>query len=576
MTIVVVGVGATTIASTPPTVAQVVSNLCLRAGLLAEQFDVTGLESIARLVRGLGIAQVGATRPALELLMGAYFFELVASDKIYFRVRGGAAVASIPYLALGASQGSAASEPLGLKQANELEIPAQIAITYPNVDDDYQPDTQYSDRLISAAAGTVLTVDMAIAMTASEAKAVADTMLLDQAASVISTSLALLGDYCRLEPTDPVIVTGADGSTYRLRLVKKTDSFPLIKFDAVIDDVSVLSSQGITSADYSSTTEVARRVKTIMELLDIPMLSDLHNDPGFYVATKGDGKPYAGSAVFTSSDDVVYTGVADVLESAVIGVCLSGLGDWAGPRVIDEMNAFTVDVGAGVLESSTRDVVLNNAGVNLILVGDEVLQFIRAELVDDGIYVLSRLLRGGRGTEWAMTGHASEGSPPVGERVVLLRSKGMRRVVMQNDALGIPKYYKGVTRGRPASTAMGVLFTDSGIGLKPFCPVDLRIARDGSNNITFTWQRRTRLATRMLGTLGISVPLGEGTEAYEVEILFGAPDRWNRVIRTTGTSAEYSAADQIADGLTPGNAITWDVRQMSAEIGRGYSMEKIG
>ena len=577
MTIVVTGVGAATVASTPPSVAQVVANLCLRAGLSAAQIDVTGLTSITRVVRSLAVAQVAATRQALELLMSTYFFEMVTSDKIYFRPRGGPSLASIAYLELGASTTETPTEPLALKQANELEIPAQIAITYPNVDDDYQSDTQYSDRLISAASGTVLTVQMAIGMTPSEAKAVADTMLLDQAASVVGTTIALLGDYCRMEPTDPVTVTGADGSTFRLRLVKKTDSYPLMKFEAVIDDVSVLTSQGITSADYTSTTNIAALVGTLMELMDIPILHDSDNDPGFYVATKGDGAPFPGSGVYSSNEDVEYGSVAVVMESAIFGHCLTVLGDWTGPRVIDEQNTVTVDMGAGILESSTRDAVLNNAGVNLLLVGNEVLQFLTATIVAPGIYTLSSLLRGGRGTEWAMVGHVPPGSPPAGERVVLLRGAGLRRIILQNNELGLPKYYKGVTRGRALSTAVGMLFTNNAVGLKPFSPFDLRTVRDGSNNITFTWQRRTRVAIRVLGTLGISLPLGETAEVYQIDIYAaGSPRVVVRTISSGFASAPYTAAQQTADGLTPGNPVTWDVRQMSATVLRGYSTEQTG
>ncbi|MGP1666743.1 MAG: phage tail protein, partial [Rhodanobacter sp.] len=208
----------------PPAVSTIVSALCLRAGLTAGQIDVTGLASITRTVRCLPISQIAPTRQALELLMSAYFFEMTLSDKLYFRPRGGASVASIPYLDLGASVGDEPSEPLALREANDLEIPAQIALSYINVSDDYQTGTEQSDRLISATAGTVSAVQIAIGLTPDEAKAVADTMLLDQYASRWSAPIALLGDYSRLEPTDAVTVTGVDGSTFRLRLVKKTDS----------------------------------------------------------------------------------------------------------------------------------------------------------------------------------------------------------------------------------------------------------------------------------------------------------------------------------------------------------------
>jgi hypothetical protein len=456
------------ITSTPDSIGNITSDLCLRAGLTAGQIDVTGLSTITRTVRGMALAQIAPTRQALELLMSTYFFEMVTSDKIYFRPRGAASVASIPYLDLGASTGDEPSEPLALRQANELEIPAQIALSYINASDDYQTDTQYSDRLVSAAAGTLATLQMAICMTPAEAKAVADTMLLDQAASVVSTQLALLGDYCRLEPTDAVTVSDADGSTFRLRLVKKTDAYPLLTFDAVLDDTSVLTSQGITSTDYTSSTVVAAAVGALIELMDIPILQDADDDAGFYVAAKGDGTPYPGAAVYNSPDDVTYALDATVSESAVFGTCSTTLGDWTGPRVFDELNSVTVDVGDGTLASSTRDAVLASIAVNAMLIGSELIQFVTATLVSTGVYTLSRLLRGGRGTEWAMVDHAAS------ERCVLLRAAGLRRIVRTTSELGTARYYKGVTLGQALSSATAELFTDNAVGLKPFSPFDLR------------------------------------------------------------------------------------------------------
>lgn len=553
---------------TPPTVADVVSGLCLRAGLTAGQFDVTGLSGITRDMLSLALSQIAPTRSALELLMSAYFFEMVVSDKIYFRTRGGSSVASIPYLDLGATKDDKQPEPLALRQSNDLEIPAQIALSYINVDDDYQIDTQYSDRLITAAGGTVSPVQMALGLTPSDAKQVADTMLLDQAASAVTTKLSLLGNYCRLEPTDAVTVTGADGSTFRLRLVQKNDAYPLLEFDAVLDDATVLTSQGITSADYTPSTVVAAVAATLLKLLDIPIAQDADNDAGFYVAAKGDATPYPGAAIFSSADNVEFTRRTTIAESAVFGTCTTTLGAWSGGRLFDEANSVTVNVGSGTLASSTHDALLAGLGVNSVLIGSELLQFRVATLVSPGVYKLTGLLRGARGTEWAMTGHAAS------ERCVLIRSAGLRRIVLENSELGVSRYYKGVTLGEALASATAESFTDNAIGLKPFAPIDLRAARDGSNNITFTWQRRTRLAVRMIGALGISVPLGEDSEAWELDIY--ANGSYATVVRTISASsatAAYSAAEQTADGLTPGNTVYTKLYQRSAAIGRGYALQ---
>jgi hypothetical protein len=95
------GVGNFDLNSEP--LPDVVERLCLRAGLLASEVDVTGLESITRAVRALAVSQVAPPRQAIDLLAAAFFFEYVCTDKIYFVPRGGASVVTIPYLDLGAT-----------------------------------------------------------------------------------------------------------------------------------------------------------------------------------------------------------------------------------------------------------------------------------------------------------------------------------------------------------------------------------------------------------------------------------------------------------------------------------------
>jgi len=560
-----------TVTKSPPTVAQVQSRICLAAGLSASQFDVTGLSTITNLVNSFAWNSQASPRTDTESLMAAYFYDAVVSDKIYFKPRGSASVASIAYADLGASEGEDSVEPLALKQTNDLEIPSQISLSYANISNDYQTDAQYSDRVISATAGNTSNVTMTVGLTPSLAKAIADTMLLDQVASRFNTSIQLLGEFSRLEPTDVVSITDAYGSIFRMRLVKKTDSHPMLAFDAVLDDASVLSSQAITSVDYTSSTTIAAAQDTQMRLMDIPILQDTDNDAGFYAATKGDDSDYPGAAIFRSPDNTTYSMRVTNPSPAVFGLCTTTLGNWTGPRVFDELNTVTVNVDEGTLASSTRDTVLDDLSVNAMLIGSELIQFVTATLVSTGIYTLSRLLRGGRGTEWAMTGHTAN------ERCVLLRTTGIRRLELQNNELGQQYYYKGVTLGRAISTANAITFTGAGVGLKPFAPYDARIIREANGDITFTWQRRSRLSVRMIGSLGISVPLGEDLEEYEIDIFAVGSPTFGTVVRTltaNDTTVTYTAAQQSTDfGSPTPSTFNLSIYQLSSIVGRGYAYE---
>ena len=566
------------IAGTCPPVSVVQAAICERCGLTPNQYDVTDLSTITRGVCAFPWSQPSGGREPTERLMSSYYYELTVSDKIYFRARGGAPVATIEYEELGAHDGGGnPPEPLPLRQGNDIELSAQIALTYANLLNDYQTDTQTSDRLISAVAGSVATVSMSMGFEPDEAKAIANTMLLDQVLALVSGEITVLGHYASIEPTDVIVVRGRNGESFRTRVVKKRDAFPVIGLTLVLDEASILQGLGITDLDYTSSTSVNGPVDTLMELLDIPILRDADNDGGFYVATKGTGVPYAGSAVYKSTNDIDFDDrVATVQESAVFGRCTTILGDWTGPRIFDEVNSVTVNLGRGEASSTTRDLILNSSA-NAFLIGNEIVQARDAEYLgqaaDGGnLYELRYLLRGCRGTEWAMTDHVAN------ERCVLLRMTGLRRVSLDNSEIGVDRYYKGVTLGRPESSAPSQSFASGAVGLKPFAPVDLRASRDDSGNVTFTAQRRSRLSVRMIGEGGINVPLGEESEAYEWDIYDPSPSNAgypNAVIRTLTSSTPevtYSTTQQAEDGYSPFDPVDVGVYQISAAVGRGYEL----
>ena len=462
---------------TDATVQAAVEALCLRSGLAAGQFDASGLSSITQPMRGLAVTQVGATRTTLEALQAAYFFDAVLSDKLYFRRRGGSSVATIPWADLGASNNADGDpEPLALKPGSELELPAGVAVRYMNADADAATDIQQADRLVSASR-TVSTVELPLLLTAAEAKAVADVMLLDmQAKALASTRIKVLASYARLEPADVITVTAEDGSTFRVFIGQKNDSQGVLALDCVLDDASVLTQAGVTSTDYVPSSNVSLPADTVLRLMDMPILRDADNDPGYYAAAKGSQTPWAGAAAFTSADDITYSQAATITEAAVIGTASTALANWAGGNVFDEVSSVTVAIGSGTLSSATRDAVLDQQA-NAALLGSEVIQFRTATLVSAGVYTLTGLLRGRRGTEWAMGTHV------VAERFVMLSTTGLRRLPVTTAEIGALRYVKGVTLGRTLGTAAAQTITPAAVGLKPFSPVVLRTSRDVVSDI---------------------------------------------------------------------------------------------
>lgn len=406
-------------------------------------------------------------------------------------------------------------------------------------------------------------IQLPLAFTASEAKGIADAMVLDGYASRVTGTFSVPLKYAELTPTDVVTVLDPDGNTYRVRIVRRTDNGPVLQFEWVLDDSTVVASAGITSTDYTATVDVALPGVTILELLDIPLLRDDENTLGHYVAASSAGATWPGASISRSSDDVEFTEAARVSERAVLGAATTTLGNWTGGKVFDETNTVTVAVSYGTLSSSTRAAMLADSGVNALLIGDEIIRFRTATFVATGVYTLSGLLRGQRGTEWAMGTHTAV------DRVVLLRTAGMRYVSIDLPSLEAERWYKGVTIGNSLTSVNSEAFTCEGVSLKPLAPVHVRARVDSGRNIVLTWMRRTRLACTFTGAAGISVPLGEAAESYSIDVVVSST-----VVRTiTASSATciYTAAQQSADGLTAATSIRFDVYQLNAVVGRGYA-----
>lgn len=513
-----------------PDLADVVGRQCDRAGLLPAQYDTSALTGT---VFGFAVTQLASPRATLEALGSAFHFDSYESEsKLKFTPRGLASVASIGYDDLGASAGGRV-EPLPLVRANDLELPAQVVVRYANRLDDYRDGAESSDRLVSTLATSVETIDLPIALSPQEARRVADVRAAEIVNSVMRVeALAVDMRYARLEPCDAITIVDEDGTTYRMRVLRLRDTGVVRQIEAALDDVSAISSTVNTDNNYVESSEVLVRSDTSLALLDIPILRDADNDSGHYaaVAKASNTGSWPGATLLRGENDANYESVASYNDRTYVGTTVGALGaPLGGAGVFDEVRTVAV-TGFGALENWTRNDILEGVARPMLL-GNEVVFYRTATLTAPGAYTLSGLLRGQRGTEWAMGAHTA------GERAVLLQAAGLRRVQTPTLKIGSALDFKAVTTNSDASGIVPTSFTNTSIGLRPFAPVDARFSRVNGTP-TVAWKRRTRLQTRFTGTGGSSVPLGEGSEAYEVDILAGSP---LAVVATVATSAPQAA-----------------------------------
>ncbi len=541
------------------TVGACVADLCRASGLPNDAFDVSAL---TQRLRGYIVGQQGPARGAIEQLALVYGFEAAEiDDKIVFKLRGGTPVATIPIDDCGAGIDKADEVPIHSTRGQELDLPSRVAITAPDPAADHQPGTQYAERL-AGEAGAEMSTSLAVVLTATECKRLADYLLFDAWASRERLTFATGHKYAHLTPTDIVTLDGR-----RVRLLSRTDEGVLHKWEGVVEDADVMAQTSLGVQGNFPRQVVPIQVPTTMLLLDTALLRDADDAPGAYVAAYGVPPHWRGGVIFATDD----AGVTWDRETTVpapgpgIGVASNALGNFAGGNVFDESNALIVALHNGTPSSTTRLGVL--AGSNGIAVRSgsawEIVQYRDAAQQPDGTWRLSGLLRGRRGTDHAMAGHA------VGDTVVLLDATTLRNIAIETAQIGLPREYRAVSIGDTLGATPSQTATIYAERLEPLAPVHLGGGRDVDGNLLLRWTRRSRVGGEWRDS--VDVPLDETAEAYEVDIYTSsARTTVARTISAMTQTATYSAAQQAADFGAPQAAVYWSVAQMSAIVGRGH------
>lgn len=542
-----------------------VTEICARVGIEPADIDVSALGSDT--ITGYAIARRDSLRSALAPLQIAYRFDVVESDNVIkFVKRGGAAVADIPEDDLAARfAGQEPPAPIANVRKLETELPREVAVNFDDRNFDYQISTQYARRL-TGLSDEQITVDLPLVLTSAQAAGAAEFILYSAWAERNGITIVLSREYAYLEPTDVVTLTAA-GVDYLVRIVDKMESGGLITFNCVSEDVDVVDTVATGVDAPTGSTTVGVGGPAVLALLDMPLLRDIDDGPGFYAAAAGYFDGWSGAELWVSRDEgTTYERTStSFLEPNVMGSALTVLGTFGGGNVFDESSSVQVQVFGGELSSTTSALVL--AGANAAYLGGELIQFRTATLDAAGRYTLTGLLRGRKGTEQYMTTHA------IGDQFVLLDLATTKRVALATADIGIPLIFKAPSFGQSVAEAAAVRFTPAGVGLKPLAPVHIRAGRtaNASWDITIAWTRRARKNAEWRDY--VDVPVDDTPEAYEVEIYSSAA--FTTLKRTitglTSATTTYTSAQQVTDFGTNQTTIYVKVYQVSATVGRGFA-----
>lgn len=501
----------------------------------------------------------------LTPLLSAYQIDTYESDwKLRFRPRGPRApIATLTIDDLNAHvPGDTLPEPLQIHIQDKVQLPVRLYLAFSNPDSEYEQDNVYARRH-QQSSGIVREemLSTPIVLTNVDAKHRVERLLAERWQHLLAFTFHTHAGWLTLDPTDIITVT-YNGRVYAIRLASIAIGANLVleMQGLAYDPDTYIASDSLGSNPQGVIPQILPRLAATKVLfLDIPLLRDADDGPGFYVgATSDGGGTWPGCTVYESRDGLQFTELVTLTQATPYGVALTALAD-GSPYVFDRARTVRVKFTLPtILETVSELDVLN--GANALLLGNELVQYATATQIDALTWDLSVLLRGRRGTEWATNTHATS------ERVVVLSASTLRRVASSTADIGVPHHYKAVTLGHPLSKSFIQGFANKAKGLYPYAPDHVRGTRDAGNNLTITWVRRARVGGEWRDL--VDAALVDTPESYEIDVFFDLTVV--RVLTTSNSTVTYTAAEQSADGYFPGDPILVAIYQLNAMVGRGF------
>ena len=384
-------------------------------------------------------------------------------------------------------------------QMSARDLPSMLSISYYDPARDYQ--ASQAQAISGATGGRAEAAELPAVLDGSQAKGLAEASIARRWAGREWLKLSLPPEYMGLTPGSALRLESgnAEWAVHRVwveSMVTHVEARPRWSAAAALP---AEPGRAVTDADVVAGP-------TQMALLDLPDLGfDTGSGPAFYLAaasSSGSWRPVpievliGGSAAASRS----------ALSEAVMGTVLVPPADGHGSETLDMAGSIEVELAHDGQWLESRDDAALADGANVAAVAGELIQFGVAEPIGERRFRLSRLLRGRRGTEWAMAGHSA------GEKFVLLAAQSLQRIGLPEGSAGVAVEVRAYGVGDGAGTS--VTATSNAESLRPPSPVGLGCEVDQAGDLRVTWVRRSRLGWTWQD--GMDAPLGEAREAYRV------------------------------------------------------------
>lgn len=535
------------------TLAEFAEVVCATGGIVHDR-NMSSTALTAHHLRGYVINGQSTCWDAIKPLLPVFGVDAAeVGGQIRFYRRSQSMRSTISLDAMGGHAfGDEPPEKIRFKRNFDQGLPKATSINFIDPARDYGKNTATAERSEGDAKSNI-EVTLPVVMTPDEAASAAALMHWDAWLGRTEAKFTLTDRWLPLAAGLAYgVPTGNDIVPYRITMRRRGDN-GLIEVEAVSDEAVTYSARVEGSSGAPPDRPTTLLPDTTMVLMDMPILSDEHDDYGFYIVLGDGGPDWQWATIEASSDGITYSPLGASDDSAVTGE-ISGIVP-AGPTdglddTLDEATVVTVVLAHDGLSLDPATDGELDTGANLCFIGlggaGEYLQFKTVSKIAPRIWELSGLRRGRRGTDHAIGGHGAN------EQFALLTGDGIFRAMTSLAQWGDAYQLRAVSLNQDADDAEVYPFANSGEGKRPFSPIELTDSWDVDFNLSATFVHRARM---IAGGLGI-----DDNFEFEIQITNASPVR---TIVVTTEAFDYSAVDQEADGLFAGATVIGRVRQTS-------------
>lgn len=492
--------------------ADFLEGIAVMAGYDLSEIEISA--SIDDTIDGALITNVTTFRNIMDPVSTIYRFDIIeSSGKIKFVRKSLSATPNEFTVVEGETllpdENSLEAVSFNLRREEEIAVPQRVNLRYVDKSLSYQLSMQFSTRsrtIETNQSENQITYEVPIVMTAAEAKALSYRALWTAWNSRVACGFRVPQKFLKIEPSDIGTVT-ASGIEYSVRAVEVTynnDFTVSVKANGWLSDenVTILADAG---TGYPQT--IPYTLGADAYIIDAPLLLGTHdmNFSGQFpvyvvIAARTPTADFTGGSMWAAYDGLEFEEDVASTADSFVGIVP------AVPTVPDSIlqtdyiNTITVYPKGGdatLLTSCTYLQMMN--GANVAAYGNngrwEIIQFQTVTDNGNGSYTLSGILRGRRGTDYAVDNHFA------GDLFVLMDASWVEIISFPHSDVELSFRYKGVGFGQDQGSVIPQVAALEGYGALPWPPSGLEISRSLSaltGDITIEWDRRSRTVGELI------------------------------------------------------------------------------